>query len=140
MKLVDEGYMLLAKPRVIHSIPGRLRLQFPLLKRLDREYHNWSELLGELMREVQGVLDISANHISGTVLFHYDSKLITDKEILSFITAMNRVLISQKDDLARVLEKDSETVLRCLRDWLKRSVKRRLRLDTNQRILQDDFF
>ena len=140
MKLLEEGYLLLAQPRVIHAIPGRLRLHVPMLKRLGREYHCWTELLTGLLKEVQGLKDVSANDVLGTILVYYEVTEVSERQILAFMSSMSKVLMAQKDDLIQLLAKDSDTVFGCLQDWLQRSVKRGLQLDMDQRILRDDCF
>ena len=92
-----------------------------------------------LLMVPEGIEEVSANSVSGTILLNYDIKLVSEKEILSFITSLNRVFVSQRDDLARLLENDSDTIFNCLRDWLQRTVTQRLDLDVTQRILSDDF-
>ncbi len=139
MKLLEEGYLLLAKPRVIHSIPGRLRLQVPLLKKLGGEYQDWTQLICSLLEVPDGIEEVSASHVTGTVLLFYDSTFVSEKEILSFISSLSRVFVSQKEDLSRLLINDSDTVFKCLRQWLQRTITRRMHLDTDQRILLDDF-
>ena len=139
MKLLEEGYLLLAKPRVVHSIPGRLRLQVPLLKKVGHERRGWIQLICSLLKFPEGIKDVTVSRVTGTVLLHYDSALVSEKEILSFISSVSRVFISQKDDLHRLLANDSETVFHYLRQWLERTMSRRLHLDVNQRILLDDF-
>ena len=139
MNLFEEGYLLLARPRVVHSLPGRLRLQVPLLKKVGSDNQHWSDLLCTLLKVPEGIEEVSANSVSGTVLLNYDTKLVSEREILSFITSLSRVLVSQRDDLARLLKNDSDTIFNCLRDWLQRTVTQRLHLDVTQRILSDDF-
>ena len=139
MKLLEEGYLLLAKPRVVHSIPGRLRLQVPLLRKVGHERRGWIQLICSLLKFPEGIKDVTVSRVTGTVLLHYDSTLVSEKEILSFISSLSRVFISQKDDLRRLLANDSETVFHYLRQWLERTMSRRLHLDVNQRILLDDF-
>lgn len=129
----------MAKPRVIHSIPGRMRLNVPLLKRMGKEHHGSTKLLSVLLKQVEGIDDVTANHVSATILLHYDSKVLSGEEILTFCSSLCRVLLSQKDDLTRLLEKDNDMIFRCLKDWLQRSIKQQLHLDINQRILPDDF-
>ena len=138
MKLLEEGYLFLAKPRVIHSIPGRLRLQVPLLKKIGTKHHDWTELICSLLKVPEGIDDVAVSQVTGTVLLHYDSVLVSEQEILSFIASLSRVLVSQKDDVSRLLTNDYETVFKCLRQWLQRTITRRLHLDVNQRILLDD--
>lgn len=139
MKLIEQTYLLLAKPRVVHSLPGRLRLSVPLLKQLDSNYHDSTKLLSALLEGVEGIENVSANRMSATILLHYDVKAVSREEILSFISNMSRVFVSQKDDMALLMEKDVDIIFRCLKDWLQRSIKRRLQLDINQRIVPDDF-
>ena len=139
MKLLDEGYLLLSKPRVVHSIPGRLRLKVPLIKKVDIKHRHWTQLLCSLLQLPEGINDVSVSHVTGTVLLHYDSKLVSEQEILSFITSLSRVFVTQKDDLSRLMANDSETVFNCLSQWLNRTITRRLHLDVNQRIILDDF-
>lgn len=139
MKLLEEGYLLLAKPRVIHSIPGRLRLQVPLLKKVGGKHQQWAELLCALLRVPDGIVDVSASHMSGTVLLHYNATVVSEKEILSFMSSLGRVFVSQRDDLARLLKKDSDTVFEYLSQWLQRTIGKQLHLDVKQRILLDDF-
>lgn len=130
---------MLAKPRVVHSLPGRVRLQVPLLKKAGRDHHYWSDLLCTLLKVPEGIEEASANCVSGTVLLSYDTKLVSEKEILTFITSLSRVFVTQREDLARLLRNDSDTIFDCLRDWLQRTVTQRLHLDVTQRILSDDF-
>jgi hypothetical protein len=140
LKLLEEGFLLLAKPQVIHSIPGRIRFHSPLLKRLGKQYHHWAEVVCELLKTPAGIENVSTNHITGTILLHYDPKVLTEKEILQFISSLSRVFVSQKDELARLIELDFEVVLHHLKDWLNNALSRRLHLDSKQRILLDDLF
>ncbi|MBT8347489.1 MAG: hypothetical protein KJO28_14430 [Desulfofustis sp.] len=139
MNLFEEGYLLLAKPRIVHSLPGRLRLQVPLLKKVGRDHQHWNDLLCTLLKVPEGIEEVSANSVSGTVLFNYNTKMVSEKEILSFITSLSRVFVTQRDDLGRLLKNDSDTIFNCLREWLQRTVTQRLHLDVTQRILSDDF-
>ena len=140
MKVLEEGYLLLAKPRVLHSIPGRMRLHFPLLKRLGTQYLRWADVLCKLLNTPEGIENVSSSHVSGTILLHYDPETLTEKEILSFIFAISRVFIAQKKDLTRLIESDPDAVLNRLREWLKSALTRRLRINTSQRIMLDDLF
>ena len=140
MKVLEEGYLLLAKPRVLHSIPGRMRLQFPRLKRLGEQYLRWADVLCELLKTTEGIENVSSSHVSGTILLHYDLETLTEKEILSFISAISRVFVAQKKDLNRLIESDPDAVLNRLREWLKSALTRRLRINTSQRIMLDDLF
>jgi hypothetical protein len=139
LKLLDQTALLLAKPRIVHSLPGRLRLKVPLLKRLGEQHTGAIEFLNLMLNRIEGIREVSANHLSATILVHYEPERISDDDILTFFASLSKVLISQKEDLAHLLKQDNEVIVRCLGEWLHRSLTRRLRLDTNQRIVTDDF-
>ena len=139
MKLYEKGYLLLAKPRIVHSIPGRLRLKVPLLKKTDKKHHGYTSLVCQLLTIPDGIESASANPVSGTVLLHYDSNLVSEQEILEFISSLTRVIIEQKEELALLLKEDPVRAFGCLTKWLQNAITRRLHLDVNQRIILDDF-
>jgi len=120
-------------------MPGRLRLQVPLLKKVGREHQYLMQLIGSLLKVPEGIDEVSVSHVTGTVLLHYDSTFVSEKEILSFISSLSRVFIRQREDLSRLLRNDSDTVFKYLRQWLQKSITRRMHLDVNQRIILDDF-
>lgn len=138
MKLLEEGYLLLAKPRIVHSIPGRMRLRVPLLKKIDKKHHRYTDLVCRLLSMPDGIDSVSASPISGTVLLHYDAKSLSEQEILQFISSLTRVIVTQKEELARLVKSDPARAFVCLSQWLQRAITRRLHIDLNQRIVVDD--
>jgi len=139
MKLLDSGLAFLAKPRVIHSIPGRLRLHIPILKKFGERYRNWALMICELISEPDGIEEVSPSIVTGSVLLHYDHNILTEKEILNFITSLGRIFISQRDELSPVVEQEPELILKHLKEWLRSALTQRLHLDSQLRITYDVF-
>lgn len=84
--------------RVIHHVPGRLRLVVPGLRTAPK-----AELLA-LARELKRalipgkVLDVSANPLTGSVTLTYDAAAV---DIISWVEALLR-----REDVSRVLGRD----------------------------------
>jgi hypothetical protein len=138
LKLFEEGYLLLAKPRIVHSIPGRLRLKVPLLRKIDKKHHGYTDLVCRLLSVPDGIDSVSASPISGTVLLHYDTESVSEQEVLLFISSLTRVIVAQKEELARLVKSDPARAFACISRWLQRAITRRLHIDQNQRIVVDD--
>ncbi|MEJ2057091.1 MAG: hypothetical protein P8X39_04555, partial [Desulfofustis sp.] len=79
-----------------------------------------------------------ASPISGTVLLHYDTESVSEQEILLFISSLTRVIVAQKEELARLVKSDPARAFACMNRWLQRAITRRLHIDQNQRIVVDD--
>ncbi len=139
MKVLDSGLALLAKPRIIHAIPGRMRLHFPIMKKFGKRYGNWALMICELISEPDGIEEVSPSLITGTVLLFYDHHKLTEQEILTFITSLGKIFISHRDELSPVAEQKPELVLDRLKEWLRSALTQRLHLDSRQRITYDVF-
>jgi copper chaperone CopZ len=68
----------------VHQIPGRLRIKSPSIK------GNHQEALtveGHLKR-MEGIKSTAVNTLTGSVVVNYDSRMVTDREIISRLTDM----------------------------------------------------
>ncbi len=65
----------------IHGIPGRLRVKTPVIR--GNEYK--AEEVRLLLRVVRGVLSVSANILTGSLIISYDPTIVTQKEIVDFL-------------------------------------------------------
>ncbi|MCB2186048.1 MAG: hypothetical protein KQJ78_06495 [Deltaproteobacteria bacterium] len=63
----------------VHSVPGRLRLKIPELRNNTYQCQETQALLLGL----EGVQDVQANCLTGSVLVHYDEAFISSADITS---------------------------------------------------------
>ncbi len=70
--------------KVVHHLPGRLRLSVPLLERLTPEWLRYKSDMIEIIKRKQGLVDIDFSIISGRVLVRYDPQQITQTQVLQW--------------------------------------------------------
>ena len=70
--------------RVVHHLPGRLRLYIPLLERLSSEWRRYQRDLVEIIKLNEGILDVEMSIITGRVLVHYDPDRTSKSQILQW--------------------------------------------------------
>lgn len=76
----------LFKIHIIHSLPGRLRVQVPLLARVSEElFHEHKERLNELILLKKGIKEITISYHTNKILFIYDIKKIGEAEIINWL-------------------------------------------------------
>jgi len=93
-KLLLQSYKHLAKIKVIHNIPGRLRLSIPGLKNLkNSNYLRYEHVFYSLIKKIPGISHIDSSYVSGNLLIEYNTSIINDSEILKWLNVTRSKLI-----------------------------------------------
>lgn len=102
--MIDLGAFVranLVRPRVVHGIPGRLRLSVPGLKGLPPSA---LELLDGLDLSEGGVFSIEASLYTGNALIRYDAERLRQEEILKAVSALALTFLRYRERLLRIPE------------------------------------
>lgn len=137
--MLDRSLSFFLKPRVVHSIPGRLRLHSPLLKRARLENKEWVTLVSELINIPDGIDEVKTSVTTGSILLQYDSKKLTETEIVSFISSLTKIFQTHRQEFERLFEEHPSVIKDRLRSWLQNALSHRLHLDEQLRIPTDVF-
>jgi hypothetical protein len=93
MNLVEKlAIWAMLRPRVEHSLPGRLRLHIPALKRIPEDQVQAVDLLERLFRVPNGVQAVKFDLRSGSVLIDYDAGVTTEEDIMAFLGGVMALL------------------------------------------------
>ncbi len=104
-KFLATQFFKFSKMKVVHSIPGRIRLSVPGLKMVDSSFIHFEEELIEILKELRGVNDISLSSVSGKALVLYDPTIASEESILKKFSATWDTLIDT------LLQVDPNTVV-----------------------------
>ena len=137
MNAVDRALFFLAKPRIVHSLPGRIRLHLPYLKQWGNDYADMCSLMARLLTTPDEISDVSACATTGNVLIRYDAERLSEAELMAFLSSILRIFISHRADWPKARTTDSVDLERRLSDWLRGSLSHRLHLDSRLRIPAD---
>ncbi len=84
----------MSKITVLHSLPGRLRVYIPGMKKLQNsEYRKYENVFIDLIDEIQGINDVESNFITGNILINYNNSVITETGIISGLNHIRDELI-----------------------------------------------
>lgn len=139
MNLREAGALFFLRPRVVHSIPGRLRLHVPSLKQWGQGNGTLVSMIAQLLAVPEGINEISPCAVTGNVLIRYDPSRLSEGELLALAQSLFRIATKDRDALAKAWEKEPERLQERLSEWLQGAVSRRLYLDGDMRIPEDVF-
>ena len=78
--------------KVVHHLPGRLRLHIPLLERLAPDWRPYQSHLIDIIKNKEGLVDIELSIVTGRVLVRYDPRRINQTQILQWFRKVALVL------------------------------------------------
>ncbi len=78
--------------KVVHHLPGRLRLHIPMLEKLPPEWLRYKPDLIEIIKRKQGLIAIDFSIATGRVLIHYDADQIAQSQILQWFRRVTMML------------------------------------------------
>jgi hypothetical protein len=135
--LLGEVRAWLQRPRIVHRLPGRLRLNLPLLQRLDPAQREWLSVWRKILDDIPGIRSIELTWATGSVLIRYDPGRLTEPEIVDFLAAVNRVVLRHWQRLAAIPPERLPEAVRQMAAALRAGIRRPLALDENLEITWD---
>lgn len=88
-----------AKVKVVHRIPGRLRLKVPKQVHVPEESREYDQLVVRGIKLLKGIEEIQFNYVLGTILVTYDTNQVYEEKVLKWIKRFMDVVV---DNLALI--------------------------------------
>ena len=82
-----------AAPRIVHRLPGRVRIHYPPLTRVSTDWYRFATPVAELVNIKKGILSTDIRPVSGSVLICYDTDLLNVNEVLQWLELMIKIVL-----------------------------------------------
>ncbi|MGD1036030.1 MAG: HMA2 domain-containing protein [Roseiarcus sp.] len=135
--LVGQLRSWLLCPRIVHRLPGRLRLRVPALKQIGHAQREWAFVWRDLLGGTAEIESVEVNLTTGSVLIRYHPDQLTETELLAFLRAVNRLALQHWDRLAATPPAELPEVLQRLVCAIRAGIRHRLALDDKLEISTD---
>ena len=100
-----------AVPRVVHRLPGRVRIHFPALKKSSSGWHRYSASVAELVKIKQGIQSTSIQPATGNVLITYDADTLGEQDIFNWLESIVKICLNNIRDYASVSDDNFGSLL-----------------------------
>jgi len=100
-----------AAPRVVHNLPGRVRIHFPALERLSSRWHRYSALVAELVKIKQGIQNTNIQPTTGSVLITYDTDMLGQKDVFNWLDSIATIVKNNVRNYTSLSEHNFESLL-----------------------------
>lgn len=113
-------YLMFNQIKVVHSIPGRLRLFVPNLSKVPEELKKYDNEVKKLILSKKGIKSVEYSYITNKILLYYDPNLISEKEILEWMNKVWKTVINHPELYENKSLKEIEDNLEIFFDLIKR--------------------
>jgi hypothetical protein len=135
--LIGPMSALLLRPRVVHRLPGRLRVRIPALKRLARGCRPAELSWRELRLGPHRIPEIAVNLTTGSLLIRYRPEELTEAELLGFLRAVSRLALGHWNRFRGLPKERRAVALQRLAQAVGRATRPRLALEEDLEIPED---
>lgn len=113
-------YLMFNQIKVVHSIPGRLRIFVPNLSKVPEELKKYDNEVKKLILSKKGIKSVEYSYITNKILLYYDPNLISEKEILEWMNKVWKTVVNHSELYENKSLKEIEDNLEIFYDLIKR--------------------
>ena len=113
-------YLMFNQIKVVHSIPGRLRLFVPNLSKVPEELKKYDNEVKKLILLKKGIKSVEYSYITNKILLYYDPNLISEKEILEWMNKVWKTVVNHSELYENKSLKEIEDNLEVFYDLIKK--------------------
>lgn len=114
------AYLIFNQIKVVHSIPGRLRLFVPNLSNVPEELKKYDDEVKKFILSKKGIKSVEYSYITNKILLYYDPNLISEKEILEWMNKVWKTVINHPELYQNKSLKEIEDNLEVFYDLIKK--------------------
>ena len=92
------------KFKVVHSIPGRLRLKVNNASKIPQEAKEYDKYVVQGLKMLDGIKDVEFNYITGSVVITYDTKKTYEEKIVKVLGDFKLIEENGQDNLEFVID------------------------------------
>lgn len=107
--------------RIVHRLPGRIRIHIPILEKLPGDWLTYSEITAELIKMRNGIEDVKIQPVTGSLLIRYEPDQIEEADILTWLKTLVKAFLSMEAPIKSLKETDIRMRFTRLRDWFSRN-------------------
>ena len=111
------------KFKVVHSIPGRLRLKVNNSSRITQEAKEYDKYVVQGLKMLDGIKDVEFNYITGSVVITYDTKKTYEEKIVKWINKVIDIVLGDFKLIEENGQDNLEFVIDTLEQKLNEAIK-----------------
>ncbi|MBS9775695.1 MAG: cation transporter [Fusobacterium sp.] len=122
-EILKKTYLVFNKVKVVHSIPGRIRLFIPSLDKVPAQFKKYENYTSSILKLKNGINNITYSYTTSKILIEYDKSKLSEKDIVEWLNKIWKIIVENEKIYsgmsANEIEKNIVTFYKMLEKKLK---------------------
>lgn len=95
--LLKKTYLMFNKVKVVHSIPGRVRLLIPSLDKFPEQMKKYESYITGIIKLKTGINNIEYSYLTSKVLIEYDKTKLNEEDIVNWLNKIWEIIVNNEE-------------------------------------------
>lgn len=95
--ILKKTYLIFNKVKVVHSIPGRIRLFIPSLDQFPEQMKKYENYITAIIKLKAGINNIEYSYTTSKILVEYDKTKLKEEDIVNWLNKIWKIIVDNED-------------------------------------------
>ena len=95
--ILKKTYLMFNKVKVVHSIPGRIRLLIPSLDKFPEQMKKQEQYITAIIKLKNGIKSVEYSYLTSKVLIEYDKDKLKEQDIVDWLNKIWKIIVDNED-------------------------------------------
>ena len=95
--ILKQTYLMFNKVKVVHSIPGRIRLLIPSLDKFPEQMKKHEHYITTIIELKNGIKSVEFSYLTSKILIEYDKMKLKEQDIVDWLNKIWKIIVDNED-------------------------------------------
>ena len=95
--ILKKTYLMFNKVKVVHSIPGRIRLLIPSPDKFPEQMKKHEHYITAIIKLKNGIKSVEYSYLTSKVLIEYDKDKLKEQDIVDWLNKIWKIIVDNED-------------------------------------------
>ena len=95
--ILKQTYLMFNKVKVVHSIPGRIRLLIPSLDKFPEQMKKHEHYITAIIKLKDGIKSVEYSYLTSKILIEYDKMKLKEQDIVDWLNKIWKIIVDNED-------------------------------------------
>ena len=95
--ILKQTYLMFNKVKVVHSIPGRIRLLIPSLDKFPEQMKKHEHYITTIIKLKNGIKSVEYSYLTSKILIEYDKTKLNEQNIVDWLNKIWKIIVDNEE-------------------------------------------